>query len=116
MFGAAPSVADIEVSDDRRTFRRLVDIPNDGGVEDTIAFPATSARFFRVVFTDKPSAGLAEMKFDVENPLLQGRFQASTLRLVGAGADSAIDNLTIRSAVIVAATASHCAEHSVICA
>ncbi len=68
MFGAAPSIADIEVSDDGQTFRKLVDIPNDGGVEHTIAFPARSARFFRVAFTDKPSAGLGEMKFDVDNP------------------------------------------------
>ncbi len=58
MFGAAPSVADVEVSDDGQTFRKLVDIPNDGGEEHTIAFPATTARFFRVAFTDKSAIGL----------------------------------------------------------
>jgi hypothetical protein len=68
MFGAAPSIADVEASDDGQTFRKLVDIPNDGGPEHTIAFPGTSARFFRVTFTDKPSAGFSEMTFDVENP------------------------------------------------
>jgi hypothetical protein len=68
MFGAAPSIADVEASDDGQTFRRLVDIPNDGGHEHTIAFPATSARLFRVTFTDKPPAGFSEMTFDVENP------------------------------------------------
>jgi len=36
MFGAAPSIADVEVSDDGQNFRKLVDIPNDGGVEHTI--------------------------------------------------------------------------------
>src|SRR5262249_54041383 len=49
MFGAASSVADVEASEDGQTFRKLVDIPNDGGEEHTIAFPASSARFFRVV-------------------------------------------------------------------
>lgn len=68
MFGAAPSVAEVEASDDGQIFRKLADIPNDGGVEHTIAFPATAARFFRVAFTDKPSSGPGEMTFDVENP------------------------------------------------
>ena len=68
MFGAAPSIADVEASDDGQTFRKLVDIPNDGGQEHTIAFPPTSARFFRVAFADKPPAGFSEMTFDVENP------------------------------------------------
>ena len=68
MFGAAPSIADVEASDDGQTFRKLVDIPNDGGQEHTIAFPATSARFFRIAFSDRPPAGFSEMTFDVENP------------------------------------------------
>ena len=68
MFGAAPSIADVEASDDGQTFRKLLDIPNDGGEEHTIAFPATNARFFRVAFTDKPPSGSDEMNFDVENP------------------------------------------------
>jgi hypothetical protein len=69
MFGAAPSIADVQVSDDGQTFRKLVDIPNDGGQEHTIAFPAATARFFRVGFTDKPPSGFSEMTFDVETPL-----------------------------------------------
>jgi hypothetical protein len=68
MFGAAPSIADVEASDDGQSFRKLVDIPNDGGQEHTIAFSATSARFFRIAFSDKPPAGFSEMTFDVENP------------------------------------------------
>jgi hypothetical protein len=68
MFGAAPSIADVEASEDGQTFRKLVDIPNDGAEEHTIAFPATSARFFRIAFSDKPPAGFSEMTFDVENP------------------------------------------------
>jgi hypothetical protein len=67
MFGAAPSVADVEASDDGQTFRKLATIPNDGGVEHTIAFPAATARFFRVTFTDKPPSGFGDMSFDVEN-------------------------------------------------
>jgi len=68
MFGAAPSIADVEVSDDGQNFRKLVDIPNDGGVEHTVVFPATTARFFRVAFTDKPASGFGDMTLDVENP------------------------------------------------
>jgi hypothetical protein len=68
MFGAAPSIADVEASDDGQTFRKLADIPNDGGVEHTIAFPATTARFFRVALTDKAPSGFGDMTFDVENP------------------------------------------------
>jgi len=68
MFGAAPSISDVEVSDDGQTFRKIVDIPNDGGQEHTIAFPATSARFFRVAFTDRPAGAFGENNFDVENP------------------------------------------------
>jgi alpha-L-rhamnosidase len=67
-FGAAPSIADVEASDDGQTFHRLVDIPNDGGQEHTISFPATSARFFRISFVDKPSGGFSQNTFDVENP------------------------------------------------
>ena len=68
MFGAAPSVADVEASDDGQSFRKLADIPNDGGQEHTIAFPTTTARFFRVAFTDKPASGFSNLTFDVENP------------------------------------------------
>ena len=68
MFGAAPSIADVEASDDGQAFRKLVDIPSDGGQEHTIAFPATTARFFRVAFTDKPPSGFSDLTFDVENP------------------------------------------------
>jgi hypothetical protein len=68
MFRSAPSVAAMEASDDGQTFRKLTDIPNDGGVEHTIAFPAVTARFFRVTFVDKPPADFAGMAFDTENP------------------------------------------------
>jgi alpha-L-rhamnosidase/F5/8 type C domain len=68
MFGAAPSVAAVEASDDGQTFHKLADIPADGGIEHTTAFPATKARFFRITFTDKPPSGFSEMTFDVENP------------------------------------------------
>jgi hypothetical protein len=69
MFGAAASLADVEASDDGQTFRKLADIPNDGGDEHTIAFAPTSARWFRVAFTNKASAGFGgDMTFDVDNP------------------------------------------------
>jgi hypothetical protein len=68
MFGSAPSIAEVEASDDGQTFRKIVDIPNNGGQEHTIAFPATSSRFFRVAFTDRPAGAFGENNFDVENP------------------------------------------------
>ena len=75
-FGRAPSVADVEASDDGQTFRKIVEIPNDGGQEHTIAFPATSARFFRIGFTDRPTGGVRTNNFDVENP--SGNFSGLT--------------------------------------
>ena len=74
MFGSAPSIADVEASDDGQTFRKIVDVPNDGGQEHTIAFPATSARFFRIMFNDRPAGAFGENNFDVENPF--GDFSA----------------------------------------
>ena len=75
MFGSAPSIAAIEASDDGQAFHKLIDIPNNGAAEHTIAFPASTARFFRVTLTEKPPAGLPEMNFDVENPF--GNFAAT---------------------------------------
>jgi len=75
MFGAAESIADVEASDDGQTFRKLAAIPNDGGVEHTIAFPRESARVFRVTFTDKPPTGFSDLSFDVDNAF--GDFSAA---------------------------------------
>ena len=69
LFGAAPSVAAVEASDDGQTFHKLADIPADGAVQHTTAFPATSARFFRITFTEKPPSGFGGLAFDVENPM-----------------------------------------------
>ncbi|MGH9529060.1 MAG: glycosyl hydrolase [Terriglobales bacterium] len=66
-WGAAPSIADVETSDDGNNFRKLTDIPNDGGIEHTIAFPAATARLFRVGFTDYPPVS-EKNRFDAENP------------------------------------------------
>ncbi len=67
MFGAAPSIAAVEASDDGQTFRKLADIPGNGAQVHTTAFAATTARFFRISFTEKPSSGLTDLSFDVEN-------------------------------------------------
>jgi hypothetical protein len=58
----------VEASDDGVSFRELAEIPNDGGVEHTIAFPATTARFFRVAFSHTAPSGFQDLPFDVENP------------------------------------------------
>src|SRR5437868_4306357 len=67
-FGAAPSIAAEEASDNGQTFHKLADIPGDGGIEHTTAFPATTARVFRVTFADRPPSGFGDLTFDVENP------------------------------------------------
>jgi hypothetical protein len=86
MFGAAPSVADLEASDDGQTFRKLVSIPGDGGIEHTIAFPETTARFFRVSFTTAPPAppsfGLEfDTDFDFKMPPPPTAYQIAELVL-----------------------------------
>lgn len=49
-----PPGPDLQASDDGQTFRKIVTVPGDGAQETTIAFPATTARFFRVSFTTQP--------------------------------------------------------------
>jgi len=49
-FGATAPEGRIEASDDGRTFRTLVTLPVHGAPEQTVAFAATTARYFRVVF------------------------------------------------------------------
>lgn len=49
-FGATAPEGRIEASDDGRTFRTLTALPVHGALEQTVAFAATTARYFRVVF------------------------------------------------------------------
>ncbi|MBI1683630.1 glycosyl hydrolase [Caulobacter hibisci] len=49
-FGATAPEGRIEASDDGKTFRRLRDLPVHGAPQQTVAFAATKARYFRVVF------------------------------------------------------------------
>jgi hypothetical protein len=49
-----PPGPDLQASDDGQTFRKIITVPGDGAQETTIAFPATTARFFRVSFTTQP--------------------------------------------------------------
>ena len=74
-FGASESIADVQVSDDGESFRTVTGIPNDGGIEHTIAFPATTARFFRISFTEHPLADQGELQFDVDEPI--GRYASA---------------------------------------
>jgi hypothetical protein len=43
----------IEASDDGRSYRRIADLPPRGAPQQTIAFPATTARHFRLVLEDR---------------------------------------------------------------
>ena len=51
-----PPGPDLEASDDGQNFRKVATVPGDGAAQNTIAFPETSARFFRVSFTTQPPA------------------------------------------------------------
>lgn len=50
-----PPGPELQASDDGQTFRKVINLPNDGAAENTIAFPETTARFFRVSFTTQPA-------------------------------------------------------------
>lgn len=43
----------IEVSDDGRIYRKIADLPERGAPQQTIAFPATTARHFRILLKDR---------------------------------------------------------------
>lgn len=49
-FGATSPAGRIEISQDGRTFSPIASLPVDGAPEETIAFPAVTARYFRVSF------------------------------------------------------------------
>src|SRR5205814_9497335 len=65
---APPPIAGVESRNEPQTSHNPTDSPPEPGIEHTTAFPATTARFFRVNFTDKPPSGFSDMTFDVENP------------------------------------------------
>ena len=44
----------LEASDDGQTFRTVKEIPNGGAPEQTVSFPAVTAKYFRVVFAKTP--------------------------------------------------------------
>ena len=52
----------LQSSDDGSTFAPVVRLPTFGAVQHTMSFPAKTARYFRLTFTEKPSAPL--MPFD----------------------------------------------------
>ncbi len=49
-FGATAPEGRIEASEDGKTFRTLAELPVHGALQQTVAFTATTARYFRVVF------------------------------------------------------------------
>jgi hypothetical protein len=50
----------LEAGDDGRLFTVVARLPDSEGPETTLAFPATTARFFRVVFRRAPAPGTPE--------------------------------------------------------
>jgi hypothetical protein len=59
----------LESSDDGRTFKRVVDVPRNGAPEQTIGFPAVTARFFRVVLErPNPKPGPLDALFGLSAP------------------------------------------------
>jgi hypothetical protein len=68
IWGAAGSISTVEASGDGQSFHKIADIPGDGGIEHTTAFPATTARFFRVTFTNRVSSRSNTSPYDTEDP------------------------------------------------
>ena len=66
-FGATAPEGRIEASDDGKTFRTLADLPVHGAPQQTVAFPATTARYFRVVFLPRKPDPASAM-FGVPEP------------------------------------------------
>jgi hypothetical protein len=54
-FGGGESGRELQASDDGQQFRTVASIPGGGAIGHTVAFPAVTARFFRVSFST-PSA------------------------------------------------------------
>ena len=55
--GAVSTAALVQASDDGRTFRMIAELPRGGAPQQTIAFPATTARYFRVLFRQPAPGG-----------------------------------------------------------
>jgi hypothetical protein len=66
-FGATAPEGRVEASDDGKTFRALIDLPVHGAPQQTIAFAATTARYFRVVFLPRKPDPASAM-FGVPEP------------------------------------------------
>jgi hypothetical protein len=59
-FGGTSAAGQIQVSDDGTTFRTIAPLPRGGAPQQTIAIPATTAKYFRVLFKqpNPPAGGL----------------------------------------------------------
>ncbi|MFT4253380.1 MAG: glycosyl hydrolase [Caulobacter sp.] len=66
-FGATGPAGRIEASDDGVTFRGVATLPVDGAPEQVVAFPATTARYFRVVLLPR-KADAASAMFGIPAP------------------------------------------------
>jgi hypothetical protein len=66
-FGATAPEGRIEASDDGKVFRTLTDLPVHGAPQQTVAFTATTARYFRVVFLPRKPDPASAM-FGVPEP------------------------------------------------
>jgi len=52
--GYVVPVKTLEASDDGVSFRKIVELPDRGSIEHTLAFPAVTAKYFRVAFKRTP--------------------------------------------------------------
>jgi len=81
--GGAPSVARLQASDDGTTFRTIGELPRGGAPEQTVALPATTARYFRVVFRQPAQRPGAPGGFGGQQPPPRG-VQLAELSLTSA--------------------------------
>lgn len=57
---SAQPVGWLEASEDGKQFRRIAEIPRHDSLPQTIAFPALSARIFRIVLNNNPEPSIAQ--------------------------------------------------------
>jgi hypothetical protein len=77
-FGATAPEGRIEASQDGVTFKTLAALPTKGAPEQTLAFPATTARYFRVVFAPRHAGvGLIPTPAPTSHPIAELAFETA---------------------------------------
>ncbi len=88
IYGVAAPTKELEVSDDGQTFRKVADLPGSEAPQNTISFPAATAKYFRIVLKHTPppkppawAAGLDPSSFGLRFGPRPTQYEISELEL-----------------------------------